>query len=453
MVRRRLPLHRRLQRQVHQVHAPGAPTTSVTPGAGTARARRGSTATCDQRGQLLQRFPLRPVQHPGKPAAVGSTAGWCRAWRPTRGTTAPRPRSAATPRPSTARPTCRAWGPMEKLYTAMGGQRSYLKASTGPIRDTRDRTAKYVTYQGGRIWWTSATGAVGDVVVHARALRRVRRPGQARLPEGRPATGLTDGGWMQLFQKGCHRRQRLHLHPLRVRLALDHVGGQRSRAGAAGLPPRRAGAAHAHRLDPGVPEGLHRRQHLHRRAIVHDGAWTAWVATGRESRPARLPDGRPRHADVAAAPRPSSAAGCGRSPAGRRSPSGAPCSRPGSRRVAPTAATASPRRTSSRHRRHPDRCVRGRHDHRLALRRSRGAQGAGPVRVTNGDGARIEPLQHRDRDPPARAHRPRRVAGGEPPRQRRRAGRLPARASHRAASGRRAAPAARPALLRRARRP
>ena len=51
------------------------------------------------------------------------------------------------------------WGPMEKLYTAMGGHKSFLKASTGPIRDTIDGTAKYVTYQGGRIWWTSRTGA------------------------------------------------------------------------------------------------------------------------------------------------------------------------------------------------------------------------------------------------------------------------------------------------------
>ena len=41
VVRRRLPLHRRLQRQVHEVHQRVAPTTSATASAGTARARPG----------------------------------------------------------------------------------------------------------------------------------------------------------------------------------------------------------------------------------------------------------------------------------------------------------------------------------------------------------------------------------------------------------------------------
>ena len=46
-----------------------------------------------------------------------------------------------------------AWGPMEKLYTAMGAQRSYLGASTGPIRTTVDGTASTSTTPGGRIWY------------------------------------------------------------------------------------------------------------------------------------------------------------------------------------------------------------------------------------------------------------------------------------------------------------
>ena len=34
-----------------------------------------------------------------------------------------------------------------------------------------------------------------------------------------------------------------------------------------------------------------------RRCLVHNYAWLAWVAVGRETGPARLPDGRPRRPD------------------------------------------------------------------------------------------------------------------------------------------------------------
>ncbi len=96
-----------------------------------------------------------------------------------------------------------AWGPMEKLYTAMGGQRSYLKSSIGPIRNVGDGRGRYVTYQGGRIWSTSTTAAIAmssfvDAQYHANG-------GASNLgyPIAHRAQGLRDGGWMHLFEKGC----------------------------------------------------------------------------------------------------------------------------------------------------------------------------------------------------------------------------------------------------------
>jgi uncharacterized protein with LGFP repeats len=123
-----------------------------------------------------------------------------------------------------------AWGPMEKLYTAMGGQRSYLKASTGPIRDTVDRTAKYVNYQGGRIWWTSATGASAMSSFVLERYAAFGGPTLLGYPKGALVRGLTDGGWIQLFQKGC-------------------------------MVDSASTATHS----------------------VHNYAWSAWVATGRET--------------------------------------------------------------------------------------------------------------------------------------------------------------------------
>ena len=95
------------------------------------------------------------------------------------------------------------WGPMEKLYTAMGGHKSYLKASTGPIRDTIDGTAKYVNYQGGRIWWTSGTGASAMTSFVLERYAAFGGPAVLGYPKGATIKGLRDGGWMQLFQKGC----------------------------------------------------------------------------------------------------------------------------------------------------------------------------------------------------------------------------------------------------------
>jgi hypothetical protein len=96
-----------------------------------------------------------------------------------------------------------AWGPMEKLYVAMGGQNSYLRASAGPIRDTIDRTAKYVNYQGGRIWWTSATGASAMTSFVLDRYAAYGGPKVLGYPVGARANGLADGGWLQTFQKGC----------------------------------------------------------------------------------------------------------------------------------------------------------------------------------------------------------------------------------------------------------
>ncbi len=95
------------------------------------------------------------------------------------------------------------WGPAEKLYTAMGGYRSFLKASTGPIRTAADGRGRYVTYQGGRIWYTSTTPAVAlTTFVND---RWTQHGGAATFgyPKAARVTGLRDGGWLNAFERGC----------------------------------------------------------------------------------------------------------------------------------------------------------------------------------------------------------------------------------------------------------
>jgi uncharacterized protein with LGFP repeats len=92
---------------------------------------------------------------------------------------------------------------MEKLYTQMGGQGSYLKGSTGPIKAVSDGRGKYVNYQGGRIWWSAATGASAMSSGLLTAYAKVGGPGIIGYPKGAQLNGLRDGGWMQLFEKGC----------------------------------------------------------------------------------------------------------------------------------------------------------------------------------------------------------------------------------------------------------
>jgi hypothetical protein len=101
-------------------------------------------------------------------------------------------------------PSLPQWGPIAAKYTALGDLGSFLKASTGPERAIGDGRGRYVTYQGGIIYWTSKTGA--------KALTSFVRSEYGKVgggpggPLGYPTSdvvrGLADGGWMQFFEGG-----------------------------------------------------------------------------------------------------------------------------------------------------------------------------------------------------------------------------------------------------------
>jgi uncharacterized protein with LGFP repeats len=101
-------------------------------------------------------------------------------------------------------PSLPLWSQITSKYRAMGEQGSFLKASTGPQRAVGDGRGQYVAYQGGRILWSSKTGARAlssfvDSVYTANGGPR----GSLRYPTSDRVNGRPDGGWIQLFEGGA----------------------------------------------------------------------------------------------------------------------------------------------------------------------------------------------------------------------------------------------------------
>ena len=97
------------------------------------------------------------------------------------------------------------WGPIEQRYVSMGAQASFLKASKGATRNIYDsQGGVYGLYQGGGIYWTRATGAVGVSTLATTAWSSVGGiRGQLGYPLSAARPGGRAGGWIQLFQRGA----------------------------------------------------------------------------------------------------------------------------------------------------------------------------------------------------------------------------------------------------------
>ena len=144
---------------------------------------KGSTATCDQRGICCNAFRYGQCNTQVKcSGGVHCRVVSCVAPYKWDNCTTTSFRSDPTAEHSS--PYLPQWGPMEQHYTAMGGQRSYLSASTGPIRSTVDGTAKYVELHGRPDLVDERDRRLGDELLRPRALRRVRRPSRLGYPTG-----------------------------------------------------------------------------------------------------------------------------------------------------------------------------------------------------------------------------------------------------------------------------
>jgi hypothetical protein len=249
----------------------------------------GSTATCDQRVNCCNAFRYGQCNTQIKcSGGVHCRVVSCVAPYKWENCSTTSLRSDATAEHSS--PYLPAWGPMERLYIAMGAQRSYLRASAGPIRSTVDGTAKYVNYTGGRIWWTSATGASAMTSFVLERYAAFGGPAVLGYPKGARTSGLADGGWLQLFQKGVmvdSASTSTHsVHGYRWSMWAD--SGRET-------GPLQYPVEEVEQLSKGwiqrFQKGCIVDSDTTPRAIVHNFAWTAWLELGREAGPLGYPTG------------------------------------------------------------------------------------------------------------------------------------------------------------------
>jgi uncharacterized protein with LGFP repeats len=163
----------------------------------------GSTATCDQRRICCNAFRYGQCN-----TQVKCSGGvHCRVvscvppytWANCTTTSLRDDRTAEHSAPSLPK-----WGYIAAKYKAMGEQRSFLKASRGPVYSVGDNRGSYVLYQGGAIYYTSSTGAVAVAEYLRKIYAREGGPkGCLGYPRRDRVTGLRDGGWLQEFETGA----------------------------------------------------------------------------------------------------------------------------------------------------------------------------------------------------------------------------------------------------------
>lgn len=97
------------------------------------------------------------------------------------------------------------WSSIEIKYRSMGAQGSFLKASTGPLRGNSSGRGSYVQYQGGVIYYYGSTGAhpLTSFVQGVHNANGGANGSRLGLPVSDTHGGLSDGGWIQVFEHGA----------------------------------------------------------------------------------------------------------------------------------------------------------------------------------------------------------------------------------------------------------
>jgi len=251
---------------------------------------KGSTATCDQRKVCCNAFRYGQCNTQVKcSGGVHCRVVSCAAPYTWEKCTTTSFRSDSTAEHSS--PYLPQWGPMEQLYTKMGGHSSYLKASTGPIKNTIDGKAKYVNYQGGRIWWTSAYGAAAMTTFVLDRYAAFGGPRDLGFPKGQWVRNLADGGWLQPFANGAivDSASTTTTCVWGYRWTMWQASGREN--GVLGWPvalvQNLSGGGWLQRFQKG---GLVAGPST-ARSVVHNYAWSAWNELGREGGVLRFPLG------------------------------------------------------------------------------------------------------------------------------------------------------------------
>ena len=296
VVRRRLPLHRRLQRQLLEVHD-RVQRRHVRLQVLELLVRHRVDGDLRPAPGLLQRLPLRPVQHPDQVQRWGALPRRelrGRRTSATNCTTTSLSDNRTSEHSAPSLPRLGARSPQK--YHAMGEQASFLKASTGPVSACRRRHAASTSAsRAGVIYCTSKTGAVAvtDFIRHD-----LHRPTAVHAAPGsatRPPTSRTpavNGGWIQTFERGAITDS-ASTRPSSSGAPAGPIWKANGREGGdLGYPiDRAAQPAPRTGLDPALPAGRHRRlpRPPRPRSVAGSSDWTVWSRLVARPRPARLP--------------------------------------------------------------------------------------------------------------------------------------------------------------------
>jgi uncharacterized protein with LGFP repeats len=163
----------------------------------------GSTATCDQRRICCNAFRYGQCNTQVKcSGGVHCRVVSCVAPYKWEACTTTSLRDDRTSEHST--PKLPLWSQIEQKYIALGAQASVLKASTSPLTRLSDGRGSYVRYQGGCIYYTTATRAVAvSEWVYDFYATKGGPFGALGYPKADLRRGLRDGGWIQVFEKGA----------------------------------------------------------------------------------------------------------------------------------------------------------------------------------------------------------------------------------------------------------
>jgi hypothetical protein len=183
------------------------------------------------------------------------------------------------------------WGNHAWKYHQMGDQRSWLKASAGPVRSVGDGRGSYVKFAGGYIYDTPQTdvSAVSNAV-WAEWARAAGTRGPLRYPRGDQRASVRSGG-VQTFEGGVvawnadHRPYAVHGPAL---TAWRAVG---SESGVLGYPVAAVGAVTGGSLQRFETGGVMWRSGTSTAFALYAPAWSYWVGTGGADGPLGLVTG------------------------------------------------------------------------------------------------------------------------------------------------------------------
>ena len=240
----------------------------------------GSTATCDQRRNCCNAFRYGQCNTQVR-CSGGVKCRVVSCTPPYEWTNCSRTDLVLNQTAEHSSPMIPAWGPITWRHRELGGEKSWLRASAGPVRSVGDGRGTYVKFTSGGYIYDTAQTNVSTVTpaVYAAWAQAAGTRGPLRYPNGDQRQSVRSG-WVQTFEGGVIAwpagRSPAPVHGLALR-------GWRafgSEAGVLGYPVGRVAPVSGGTLQRFESGGLMWPTGTSTPYAIYGPAWTYWNATG-----------------------------------------------------------------------------------------------------------------------------------------------------------------------------